>query len=63
MQNRPLSPGRYVFWLADGLDIHDLPVGDYQLEVLASDTRDNTGSNAVTFTIDQSAGATRGRRR
>lgn len=63
LQNRPLSPGRYIFWLADGLDIHDLPVGAYQLEVLASDTRDNTGSSAVTFTIDQSNGATRGRRR
>jgi murein DD-endopeptidase MepM/ murein hydrolase activator NlpD len=50
-QNRPLDPGRYIFWLAHGLDVHSLPDGTYQLQVLASDTRDNTASRSVTLTI------------
>jgi|SRR5579862_1034485 len=54
LQNRPLAAGRYIFWLAHGLDVHSLPPGQYELEVLASDTRDNTGSGSTTFTIDQS---------
>jgi len=52
-QNRPLDPGRYIFWLANGLDVGSLPPGTYQLEVLASDTRDNTGSRTTSVTIGQ----------
>jgi murein DD-endopeptidase MepM/ murein hydrolase activator NlpD len=50
-QNRPLDPGRYIFWLAHGLDVHSLPDGTYELQVRASDTRDNTASRSVTLTI------------
>jgi hypothetical protein len=50
-QNRALASGRYVFWLARGRDIHGLPAGTYELEVLASDTRDNTARRSVTFAI------------
>jgi murein DD-endopeptidase MepM/ murein hydrolase activator NlpD len=50
-QNRPLTPGRYIFWLAHGLDVHGLPEGTYELQVLASDTRSNTASRSVGFSI------------
>jgi murein DD-endopeptidase MepM/ murein hydrolase activator NlpD len=51
IQNRPLDPGRYIFWLAHNLDIHSLPDGTYELQVLVSDTRDNTASRSITLTI------------
>ena len=38
-QNRPLRPGRYVFWLFRGLA---LPAGTYELEVQAQDSAGNT---------------------
>lgn len=50
-QNGPDSPGRYVFWLVRGLDTRALPDGSYELEVAAEDTRDNTGTGSVTFTL------------
>jgi hypothetical protein len=50
-QNGPGSPGRYVFWLAHGLDTQELPDGAYELQVAAADTRGNTGTGAATFTI------------
>jgi murein DD-endopeptidase MepM/ murein hydrolase activator NlpD len=57
VQNRPLTPGKYVFWLTHGLDTHTFPDGTYELEVAASDTRGNTGtgSSYVTITNTQSA--------
>jgi len=50
-QNGPDTPGRYVFWLARGFDTGALPDGSYELEVAASDTRGNTGTGSVTFTL------------
>jgi hypothetical protein len=50
-QNRALASGRYIFWLAHGFDIHSLPAGIYELQVLASDTSDNTATRSVTFSI------------
>jgi len=50
-QNGPGTPGRYVFWLAHGLDTRALPGGTYEFQVTAEDTRGNTGSGSATFTI------------
>jgi len=50
-QNGPDSPGRYVFWLVRGLDTRALPDGSYELEVAAEDTRENTGTGSVAFTL------------
>jgi Peptidase family M23 len=52
-QNRPDSPGRYIFWLTHGLA---LPDGDYALQVWASDTRGNVGSDALEFTLSSDQG-------
>jgi murein DD-endopeptidase MepM/ murein hydrolase activator NlpD len=54
LQNRPFAPGRYIFWLAQDVDVRNLLPGTYQLEVLASDTRDNTGSHTISLAIGQS---------
>lgn len=51
LQNRPHVPGKYVFWLARGLDTDAFPDGTYELEVAASDTRGNTGTGAAIITI------------
>ena len=51
VQNRPLAPGKYVFWLTRGLDTQTFPDGTYELEVAASDTRGNTGTSSINFTI------------
>lgn len=50
-QNGPDTPGRYVFWLVRGFDTHALPAGSYELEVAAEDTRGNTGTGSVAFTL------------
>jgi hypothetical protein len=55
-ENRPSLPGQYVFWLAHRIDLRALPPGTYQLQVLASDTRGNTGSNHATITLDTTRG-------
>jgi Peptidase family M23 len=47
-QNSPGRPGRYVFWLARGLELQN---GPYELEVEAADTRGNTGYGAVSFDV------------
>lgn len=48
IQNLPGRAGRFVFWLTHGIP---LPDGRYDLEVLASDTRDNTGSASYVFDV------------
>jgi murein DD-endopeptidase MepM/ murein hydrolase activator NlpD len=50
-QNKPHRPGQYIFWIAHGLDTTDLPDGTYSLEVLASDSRNNTGTASLQLTI------------
>ena len=50
-QNGPDSPGRYVFWLAHGLDVRGLPEGSYELDVAAEDTRGNIGTGSVSFML------------
>lgn len=50
-QNHPWEPGRYVFWLAQGLDTAELANGEYQIEVAAEDTRGNTGSASLAFDV------------
>jgi murein DD-endopeptidase MepM/ murein hydrolase activator NlpD len=57
-QNKPHRPGRYVYWLAHGLDTTAFPDGAYTLEVLASDTRHNLGTATVALDIANSAVAT-----
>lgn len=51
MENRPSEPGRYIFWLAHGFDLRALPDGTYELQVLASDTRDNIATRSVLLTV------------
>jgi hypothetical protein len=48
---RPLASGRYIFWLAHARDIGKLAPGTYQLEVLASGTRDNTADRTIDVSI------------
>jgi hypothetical protein len=50
-QNSPSTPGRYRFWLARRFNTHNHPNGTYQIEVEASDVRDNlrTATLNVTF--------------
>lgn len=55
-QNKPHRPGNYVFWLAHGLDTTNLPDGTYTLEVMASDTRGNTGTATVALTMANGVG-------
>jgi hypothetical protein len=57
-QNLPGRQGRFVFWLTHGMNLLD---GRYDLEVLASDTRGNTGSASYVFDIatDQSLSRTK----
>jgi hypothetical protein len=50
-QNHPWEPGRYVFWLAHGLDTAELAGGDYEIEVAAEDTRGNTGVASLAFEV------------
>jgi hypothetical protein len=50
-QNHPGEPGRYVFWLARGLDTAGLATGDYRLEVAAEDTRGNTGVASLALDV------------
>ena len=50
-QNKPHRPGQYIFWLAHGFDSTNLSNGNYTLDVLASDTRNNIGTATVGFTI------------
>jgi murein DD-endopeptidase MepM/ murein hydrolase activator NlpD len=50
-QNKPHRPGQYIFWLAHGLDTTSIPNGNYSLDVLASDTRNNIGTATVALTI------------
>lgn len=50
-QNKAHRPGRYLFWVAHGLDTTAFPNGTYTLQVEASDTRDNLGSADVQVTI------------
>lgn len=50
-QNKANRPGHYLFWVAHGFDTTGFADGTYQLEVLAEDTRGNTGSATLDFTI------------
>jgi murein DD-endopeptidase MepM/ murein hydrolase activator NlpD len=50
-QNKAHRPGHYVFWLTHGLDTPELGDGAYRIEVLARDTRGNTGAGALDFTV------------
>jgi murein DD-endopeptidase MepM/ murein hydrolase activator NlpD len=50
-QNKANRPGRYIFWIAHGLDTTTLPNGRYTIQVLAADTRWNLGTNSVSFTV------------
>jgi hypothetical protein len=56
-QNKPHRPGRYIFWIAHGLDTTGLPDGSYRLDVSASDTRSNIGAATVAFTVANGAAA------
>jgi hypothetical protein len=56
-QNKPHRPGKYVFWLAHGLDTTNLPDGTYTLEVRASDTRNNIGTATLELTTANGVGA------
>jgi hypothetical protein len=53
-QNKPHRPGQYIFWVAHGLDTTGLPNGNYTLEVMASDTRNNVGSAMLALTVANS---------
>jgi hypothetical protein len=57
-QNLPGREGRFVFWLTRGMNVLD---GRYDLEVLALDTRGNTGSASYPFDVatDQSLSKTK----
>lgn len=56
-QNKPHRPGQYIFWILHGLDTTALPNGAYTLEVMASDTRRNTGTATLGFeTANPSSG-------
>jgi hypothetical protein len=50
-QNKPNRPGKYLFFVAHDLDTTTLANGRYTVQVLASDTRWNLGSNSITFTV------------
>ena len=53
-QNRPSGRGgngRYRFFLAERLDTHTLPNGEYRIIVVASDTAGNSTSASRTFTV------------
>ena len=50
-QNKKLRPGNLVFYLQHEFDTHALVNGPYELEITASDTRGNTGSARVPFTV------------
>ena len=52
VQNHPLQPGRYVFWLARGLDTAAWPNGDYRLEVAAEDTRGNSTTASLGLDVE-----------
>lgn len=53
LQNRPNAPGRYIFWLARNLDLRTLAEGTYELQVLATDTRNNAARRTVNLTISR----------
>ena len=55
-QNAPGLPGRYIFWLAHGLDTRALPDGTYELDVEAEDTQGNTGTASTAVVIDNDPG-------
>jgi murein DD-endopeptidase MepM/ murein hydrolase activator NlpD len=50
-QNKANRPGRYLFWIAHDFDTSELAPGSYSIEVEAMDTRGNTGTNTLAFTI------------
>jgi hypothetical protein len=50
-QNKAHRPGRYIFWLTRGLDTTTLPDGRYRLDVKAEDTRWNSSTASLDFTI------------
>ena len=54
-QNKAHRPGRYLFWIAHGLDTTALADGPYRLEVRAVDTRDNEGTGTLDFTVANGA--------
>jgi Peptidase family M23 len=51
IQNLPGRQGRFVFWLTHGIDLDD---GRYDIEVQASDTRNNIGTASFAFDVTQS---------
>jgi murein DD-endopeptidase MepM/ murein hydrolase activator NlpD len=55
-QNKAHRPGRYIYWLAHGLDTTAFPDGAYTLEVVASDTRHNLGTATVSIEIANGSG-------
>jgi hypothetical protein len=50
-QNRANRPGNYVYYLWHAWDSTSLADGTYTVEVAASDTRGNTGTLSVPFTV------------
>jgi hypothetical protein len=56
-QNKGNRPGGYLFWVAHDIDTAALGDGRYQVQVLAEDTRGNTGSNTLDFTVANGASA------
>jgi len=56
IQNLPGRTGRFVFWLTHGIA---LPDGRYAIEVVASDTRGNTGSASYAFDVANGQGVSK----
>jgi murein DD-endopeptidase MepM/ murein hydrolase activator NlpD len=54
-QNKAHRPGRYLFWIAHGLDTTSLADGAYRLQIIAEDTRSNVGSGTLDFTVANGA--------
>ena len=50
-QNKANRPGRYLFWLTHGFDTTTLSDGRYRISVLAEDTRFNSGTATIDFTV------------
>lgn len=46
-QNKAHRPGNYLYWAMHGLDTSAFPDGVYQLTIVATDDRGNTGSDVV----------------
>jgi murein DD-endopeptidase MepM/ murein hydrolase activator NlpD len=50
-QNKANRPGRYLFWITHALDTTSLQNGSYAVDVFAEDTRFNSATLSLPFTI------------